>query len=47
MSQVLSEPQVNLGQVTLRIRPAIEMTDDEFFALCQMDPALAAGNANR
>jgi Uma2 family endonuclease len=37
MSQVLSEPQVNLGHVTLRIRPAIEMTDDEFFALCQLN----------
>jgi Uma2 family endonuclease len=37
MSQVISEPQVNLGQVTLRIRPAIEMTDDEFFALCQLN----------
>lgn len=37
MSQVLSEPQINLGQVTLRIRPAIEMTDDEFFALCQIN----------
>lgn len=37
MSQVLTEPQVNLGRVTLRIRPAIEMTDDEFFALCQLN----------
>jgi len=37
MSQVLTEPQVNLGHVTLRIRPAIEMTDDEFFALCQLN----------
>jgi len=37
MSQVLTEPQVNLGHVTLRVRPAIEMTDDEFFALCQLN----------
>ena len=37
MSQVLIEPQVSLGYVTLRIRPAIEMTDDEFFALCQLN----------
>jgi Uma2 family endonuclease len=37
MSQVLTEPQVNMGHVTLRIRPAIEMTDDEFFALCQLN----------
>jgi Uma2 family endonuclease len=37
MSQLLTEPQVNLGQVTLRIRPAIELTDDEFFALCQLN----------
>jgi Uma2 family endonuclease len=37
MSQALTEPQINLGHVTLRIRPAIEMTDDEFFALCQLN----------
>lgn len=37
MSQVSTEPQVNMGHVTLRIRPAIEMTDDEFFALCQLN----------
>jgi Uma2 family endonuclease len=37
MSQVLTEPQVSLGHVTLRIRPAIELTDDEFFALCQLN----------
>jgi Uma2 family endonuclease len=37
MSQVLTEPQVNMGHVTLRIRPAIELTDDEFFALCQIN----------
>lgn len=37
MSQVLTEPQVSLGNVTLRIRPAIELTDDEFFALCQLN----------
>jgi Uma2 family endonuclease len=37
MSQVLTEPQVNLGHVTLRIRPAIELTDDEFFALCELN----------
>jgi Uma2 family endonuclease len=40
MSQVLIEPQVSLGYVTLRIRPAIEMTDDEFFALCQLNSDL-------
>jgi len=37
MSQILTEPQVNMGHVTLRMRPAIEMTDDEFFALCQLN----------
>jgi Uma2 family endonuclease len=37
MSQVLTESQVNLGHVTLRIRPAIELSDDEFFALCQLN----------
>jgi len=37
MSQVLTEPQVSLDRVTLRIRPVIELTDDEFFALCQIN----------
>lgn len=37
MSQVLTEPQVHLGHVMLRIRPAIEVSDDEFFALCQLN----------
>jgi Uma2 family endonuclease len=37
MSQVLTEPQANQGSVTLRTRPAIELTDDEFFALCQIN----------
>jgi Uma2 family endonuclease len=37
MSQVLTEPQVSLGYVTLRIRPAIELKDAEFFALCQLN----------
>jgi Uma2 family endonuclease len=37
MSQVLTEPQARLDRVTLRIRPVIELTDDEFFALCQIN----------
>ncbi len=37
MSQVLTEPKVSLDRVTLRIRPVIELTDDEFFALCQIN----------
>ena len=37
MSQVLAEPQVSQAFVTLRLRPVIEMTDDEFFALCQLN----------
>lgn len=37
MSQVLAEPQVTTGYITLRIRPAIDLTDDEFFALCQLN----------
>jgi Uma2 family endonuclease len=37
MSQVLTKPQVSMDRVTLRIRPAIELTDDEFFALCQIN----------
>ncbi len=40
MSQVLIEPQVNLDHLTLRIRPVIELTDDEFFALCQLNKDL-------
>ena len=37
MSQVLTKPKVSLDRVTLRIRPVIELTDDEFFALCQIN----------
>ncbi|HMG76687.1 MAG TPA: Uma2 family endonuclease [Pyrinomonadaceae bacterium] len=37
MSQVLTEPQVSQAYVTLRLHPAIELTDDEFFALCQLN----------
>ena len=37
MSQVLVEPQITTGYITLRIRPAIDLTDDEFFALCQLN----------
>ena|ERR1700682_2053161 len=37
MSQLLTEPQVSQPYVTLRLHPAIELTDDEFFALCQLN----------
>lgn len=37
MSQVLAEPQVSQTYITLRLSPAIEMTDDKFFALCQLN----------
>ena len=37
MSQVLAEPQVSSPYVTLRLSPVIEMTDDDFFALCQLN----------
>ena len=37
MSQVLAEPQVSQTYITLRLSPAIEMTDDEFFAFCQLN----------
>src|SRR5204863_3351793 len=38
MSQVLTEPQVSSsGYVTLHMSPAIELSDDEFFALCQIN----------
>jgi len=37
MSQVLTEPRVSEKHITLHIRPAMEMTDDEFFALCQLN----------
>jgi Uma2 family endonuclease len=37
MSQVLAEPQVIQTHITLRLSPVIEITDDEFFALCQLN----------
>jgi Uma2 family endonuclease len=37
MSQVLTEPQVSPANVTLRLHPAIELTDDEFLALCALN----------
>ena len=37
MSQVLAEPEVSQTYITLRLSPAIEMTDDEFFAFCQLN----------
>ena len=37
MSQVLAEPQVSQTYITLRLSPAIEITDDEFFAFCQLN----------
>ena len=40
MSQVLAEPQVSQTYITLRLSPAIEMTDDEFFAFCQLNSDL-------
>jgi Uma2 family endonuclease len=38
MSQLLTEPQISSsGYVTLHTSPAIELSDDEFFALCQIN----------
>src|SRR2546423_9710225 len=37
MSQVLAEPKVSQTYLTLRLSPAIEITDDEFFAFCQLN----------
>ena len=37
MSQVLADPQVSLNSFTIHLKPAIELTDDEFFALCQLN----------
>jgi len=37
MSQVLVEPQLSQTYITLRLSPAIEITDDEFFAFCQLN----------
>ena len=37
MSQVLLEPQTSPGYVTLHLSPAIELSDDEFFELCQIN----------
>lgn len=47
MSQVLTEPQVSSGYVTLRTSPAIELTDDEFFALCQINSDLRLERTSR
>lgn len=37
MSQVLTEPQTHQAFATIRLRPAIELTDEQFFALCQLN----------
>lgn len=47
MSQLLTEPQVSSGYVTLRTSPAIELTDDEFFALCQINSDLRLERTSR
>jgi Uma2 family endonuclease len=47
MSQVLTEPQVSQAYVTLRLHPAIELTDDEFFALCQINSDLRLERTSR
>ena len=47
MSQVLTEPRVSSGCVTLRTSPAIELTDDEFFALCQINSDLRLERTSR
>ena len=37
MSQVLAEPQVSLNSFTIHLKPAIDLTEDQFFALCQLN----------
>ena len=37
MSQVLAEPQVNLNSFIIHLKPAIDLTEDQFFALCQLN----------
>ena len=37
MSQVLADPQVSLNSFTIHLKPAIELTEDQFFALCQLN----------
>ena len=37
MSQVLAEPQVSLNSFIIHLKPAIDITEDQFFALCQLN----------
>jgi Uma2 family endonuclease len=37
MSQVLAEPQVSLYSFIIHLKPAINITEDQFFALCQLN----------
>lgn len=37
MSEVLTEPRVVSPHLTLRLNPAIRLSDEEFFALCQLN----------
>ncbi len=37
MSHVLAEPQVSLNSFIIHLKPAIDITEDQFFALCQLN----------
>ena len=37
MSQVLAEPQASLNSFIIHLKPAIEITEGQFFALCQLN----------
>jgi Uma2 family endonuclease len=37
MSQLILEPPATVSHCTLHLRPAVELTDEQFFALCQIN----------
>jgi Uma2 family endonuclease len=40
MSQVLTEPRIGQTSFTLHFSPAVELSDEQFFALCQLNRGL-------
>lgn len=40
MTQAILEPPSKVSQCTLHLRPAVELTDEQFFALCQINSDL-------
>ena len=37
MSQVLTEPRLGQNSFALHLSPAVELSDDQFFALCRLN----------